>query len=60
MTKDKIKKALKICIDIRYTCSDCPYNDVKNCSDTLKLDARELIIKQEREIARLKEVIKNY
>lgn len=62
MTTEEIKKALGICTDIYHSCDDCPYQeqDIRNCSDTLKDDARELIIEQEREIERLKEVIKNY
>lgn len=55
MTKDEIKKALEICCT-DYSCDNCPYEveDVRNCSDTLKLDARTCIIKQEQEIDRLK------
>lgn len=56
MTKDEMKKALEMCADT-YPCDDCPYNDVRNCSDALKIDARELIIEQEREIAQLKEKV---
>ena len=54
MTKDEIKKALEVCVDIHYLCKDCPYDDVRNCSDALRNDARELIIAQESEIDRLK------
>ena len=54
MTKDEIKKALEICADDCYSCDDCPYDDVINCGNTLKNDVYELIIKQEREIERLK------
>lgn len=53
MTKKDIKGALEACADIT-PCENCPYNDVRNCSDTLKLDARTCIIKQEQEIDRLK------
>ncbi len=53
MTKDEIKKALEACADIT-PCENCLYNDVRNCSDTLKNDARELIIAQESEIERLR------
>ena len=42
MNKNEIKKALKFCADI----NDC---------DNLKLDARELITEQEKEIERLKD-----
>lgn len=54
MTKNEIKKALEICNDADISCGDCPYHDDLTCSHTLKTDARELIIKQEQEIARLK------
>lgn len=55
MTKDEIKKTLEFCGDLSYSCDDCPYDDVRNCSDTLKTDALNLIIEQEREIAQLKD-----
>ena len=54
MTKEDIKKALKICAYDCYSCDDCPYDDVINCGNTLKNDVRELIAEQEREIERLK------
>lgn len=56
MTRDDIKKALELC-STDCSCDDCPYEieDVRNCSDTLKLDARTCIIKQELEIAQLKD-----
>lgn len=61
MTNEEIKKALKICSDIRntrannrYTCDDCPYDDIKNCIGTLLTAAREHITEQENEIERLK------
>lgn len=54
MNKDDIKKALKCCAGID-DCDDCPYDVVRSCSDTLKLDARELITEQEKEIERLKD-----
>lgn len=54
MTKDEIKKALEFCADDCRPCDDCPYDDVRNCSDTLKNDARELIIAQESEIEQLR------
>ena len=53
MNKDEIKKALKFCADIN-DCDNCPYDVVRSCSDRLKLDARELITEQEKEIERLK------
>ena len=58
MTKEDIKKALEICADDCYSCDDCPYDDVINCGNTLKNDVYELIIKQEREIVRLKAEVK--
>lgn len=54
MTEEDIKKALEVCTNIYCTCDDRPYDDVRNCSDTLKNDARELITEQEEEIERLK------
>ena len=54
MNKDNIKKALKCCAGID-DCDDCPYDVVRSCSDRLKLDARELIAEQEKEIERLKD-----
>ena len=53
MNKDDIKKALEFCADA-FPCEGCAYYDDLTCSDTLKTDARELIIKQEQEIDRLK------
>ena len=52
MTKDDIKKVLALCVD--SICDDCPYADTKDCYNQIKLDARELIIKQENEIKKLK------
>lgn len=49
---DDIKKVLALCVD--SICDDCPYADTKDCYNQIKLDARELIIKQENEIAQLK------
>ena len=54
MNKDDIKKALKFCADSN-DCDYCPYDVVRSCSDRLKLDARELIAEQEKEIERLKD-----
>ena len=54
MNKDNIKKALEFCADIN-DCNNCPYDVVRSCSDRLKLDARELIAEQEKEIERLKD-----
>ena len=53
MNKDDIKKALEFCADA-FPCEGCAYYDDLTCSDTLKTDARELIIKQEQEIEKLK------
>nr|DAR59128.1 MAG TPA: hypothetical protein [Caudoviricetes sp.] len=50
MTKEDIKEALKTCGAINSLCVNCPYKNVENCYDTLNLDARELIIEQEKSI----------
>ena len=52
MTNKEIKKALANCPD--NSCSNCRYYEFPNCYDKLKLDARDLIIKQEQEIKQLK------
>lgn len=52
MNRDNIKKVLALCVD--SICDDCPYADTKDCYNQIKLDARELIIKQENEIEKLK------
>lgn len=56
MTNEEIKKGLKICSDgDSYYCGNCPYSDnYTTCTDRLKVDARELIIKQEQELNQLK------
>ena len=56
MTNEEIKKGLEICCDdnYNYRCCGCPYNSVRQCNNALGNDARELIIKQEQEIERLK------
>ena len=54
MNKDEIKKALEFCANA-FPCEGCAYYDDLTCSDTLKTDARELILKQEQEIERLKD-----
>lgn len=54
MTNEEIKKALKIC-GATFPCEGCPYDDnFGKCVVKLKEDARELIIKQEQEIAQLR------
>jgi hypothetical protein len=58
MTKDKIKKALEVCIDIYATCDDCLYNGVENCDDRMRTDVLKLIIEQENEIEQLKAEVK--
>ena len=55
MTKEDIKKALEICTDIDRPCGSCPYDNVTNCSDTLKHDMYKLAIEQENEINELKD-----
>ena len=53
-TPEEIKKGLEKCTGV--SCNGCPYNDnYTTCTDRLKTDARELIIKQEQEIERLTE-----
>lgn len=54
MTKEDIKEALEACTDINIPCGNCPYNGVGNCYDSVKNDARELIIAQESEIEQLR------
>lgn len=54
MTKDEIKKALEVCIDIYATCDDCLYNGVENCDDRMRTDVLKLIIEQDAEIERLR------
>lgn len=58
MTKEDIKKALEICTDDYHSCNGCPYYKVIDCSDTLRVNARELIVEQESEIERLKAEVK--
>lgn len=54
MTNEEIKKSLQTCAD-GFACEGCPYDDnFGKCVVKLKEDARELIIKQEQEIAQLK------
>lgn len=48
---DDIKKVLALCVD--SICDDCPYADTKDYYNQIKLDARDLIIEQENEIAQL-------
>ena len=52
MTNKDIKKALTTCAG--DSCDNCQYNMFHTCYDKLKLDARDLIIKQEKEIKQLK------
>ena len=54
MTNEEIKKSLQTCAD-GFACEGCPYDDnFGKCVVKLKEDTRELIIKQEQEIAQLK------
>lgn len=56
MTKEDIKKALEFCDrDDYFFCGGCAYDNVRNCTDKLKIDALNLIIEQEKEIERLKD-----
>lgn len=53
MTKEQIKKGLKICI--LGACDCCPYVGFEfDCRDKLEKDALALIAEQEKEIERLK------
>lgn len=57
MTDKEIKKGLKTCAEV--SCEGCPYAKYVNtyrysCSHKLKLDARNLIQKQEKDIKQLK------
>lgn len=55
MTNEEMKKSLMICADLYLSCEDCPYHDdYANCSNVLKNDVRDLIVKQEQEINQLK------
>lgn len=49
---DKIKKSLAVCVGA--SCEGCAYHDDLTCIDTLKTDARKCIIKQEKDIEKLK------
>lgn len=53
MNNNDIKRAIEFCTELDLPCEECPYDDVRNCIDTLKLDARKLIIEQEKEIEQL-------
>ena len=57
MNNNDIKRAIEFCTEFDLPCEECPYYDVRNCSDTLKLDAHKLIIEQEKEIEQLKSEI---
>ena len=52
MNNDDIKDALTVCAN--NSCSGCLYYEFGNCYDKLKLDARDLITEQEKEIERLR------
>lgn len=49
MTKDEIKRALKMCADTCFRVC-CPYGAAINCCGKLKRDALDLITEQEKEI----------
>lgn len=53
MNKDDIKKGLTVCAG--DFCDNCSYYKFHNCYDKLKLDARSLIIEQEKKIEKLKD-----
>ena len=52
MNAKDIKKGLVVCAG--DDCDGCQYYKFHNCYDKLKLDARELIVEQEKEINQLK------
>ena len=54
----RYKKALELCTNDE-DCEKCPYCDT-GCTRKLRKDSFALIIEQDAEIERLKEVIKNY
>lgn len=59
MTNEEIKKGLYICaVDSDDPCGSCPLYEASQCYNDLKLEARGLIIEQEKEIARLQEKLK--
>lgn len=49
---DKIKKSLAVCVGA--SCEGCAYVGIHDCRDKVKRDARACIIKQEKEIEKLK------
>lgn len=53
---NKIKKSLAVCVGA--SCEGCAYYNDLTCIDTLKTDARKCIIKQEKEIEKLKAELK--
>ena len=56
MNKDKIKKSLAVCVGA--SCDGCAYVGIHDCCDKVKRDARACIIKQEKEIEKLKDELK--
>lgn len=62
MNVDNIIKALKCCGHGRCTVAECPYYEVKNCSEQNTEDAINLINRQIAEIERLNaeiEILRN-
>ena len=57
MTNEQIKKALECCCGYEASCDNCPNakNKGYGCRDKLLANAHNLVIKQEKEIERLKE-----
>lgn len=53
---DKIKKSLAVCVGA--SCDGCAYVGIHDCCDKVKRDARACIIKQEKEIEKLKDELK--
>lgn len=62
MTNTKIKEALKCCM-APYTnnmCHECPYHNIPRCTDVILPDVLDLIIRQEKEISRLKKELREW
>lgn len=53
MTDNEIIKALEICYQLCRDCEDCPYENIGNCYTNLKIDARDLIKRQQAKIDEL-------
>lgn len=58
LLNEEIKNGLTVCAG--NSCDGCSYYKFSNCYDKLKLQARDLITKQERDIEILKTALKWY